>query len=394
MNALSAARSLWRMGVPVDVLAGSNPVTPVRWSRCTRNFVTAGSGDPTNDWRDWLARAEPSVILPCSDEGLELVARHRSEIEEHGHRAVEADDEVLLAMLDKSRTYTLARQVGVPAPATRTLSSTADLADLDGFLFPCAIKPVESHVFVRRFRPAAKGALVASREEAVELLRPILEEGVAMLLTEVVEGTDECCSYYSYLDEDGTPLTHFTKRKLRQYPTRFGLGTYHMTRWQPDVAELGLRFFQGVGLRGVGNVEFKRDARDGQLKLIECNPRFTNAHELVSRSGIDFGRLAYARLTGRPLPPLEHYRENLGLWFPLDDLRALRSYRADGELTSGAWLRSLAHRQVPPYLDPTDPGPSLVNAARFARAAARRVARAARDGSGALSTSPADRYVP
>jgi D-aspartate ligase len=92
-------------------------------------------------------------------------------------------------------------------------------------------------------------------------LEPILDAGHPMLVTEYVPGPDDQYrSYYTYLDHEGEPLVHFTKRKLRQYPTHFGLGSYHLTEWNPEVAELGLRFARGAGLRGLVNVEFKRDA--------------------------------------------------------------------------------------------------------------------------------------
>ena len=53
--------------------------------------------------------------------------------------------------------------------------------------------------------------------------------------------------------------------------------------------DLGLALFGHAGLRGVANVEFKRDPRDGRLKLIECNARFTAANGLLTASGIDLG---------------------------------------------------------------------------------------------------------
>ena len=374
-NALSVARSLWRAAVPVDVLGGSSGDPPASWSRATRHFMRVERGiDPADAWLAWLrSGADESVILPCSDEGLEFIARHRHELEALGHHPAEANDEVVLAMLDKERTYELARDHGIPAPDTAALMSPEDLDSVDEFRYPCAAKPIASHVFARTFTPLAKGAYISDASEARVLLEPILAAGVPMLLTEVVDGTDECCSYYSYLDELGDPLVHFTKRKLRQYPTRFGLGTYHMTKWQPEVAELGLSFFQAIGLRGMGNVEFKRDARDGRLKLIECNPRFTNAQEQVRVSGIDFGLLSYARAAGTQLPPLGPFRENVGFWFPVGDLRALRQYRADGEWTIPAWLRSLPHRQAFPLFSLIDPSPSLHNAARHVKGLSRRV---------------------
>jgi hypothetical protein len=54
-----------------------------------------------------------------------------------------------------------------------------------------------------------------------------------------------------------------------------GNACYHLTDWNPEVGDLSLKLFQWVGLRGLANAEFKRDERDGKLKLIECNARFT-----------------------------------------------------------------------------------------------------------------------
>jgi D-aspartate ligase len=374
LNSLSVARSLWRLGVPVDVFDEGLAESAVRHSRSRRRYhQLRPEQDVAEQWYSRLMEnCEPSVILPCCDDGLELIARERVALESVGHRPVEANDEIVLALLDKAQTYELAREVGIPAPRTMQLTDRADFDAVDETFFPCGTKPINSHVFSRRFRPFGKGTLLRTRQDLVRLVGPILDEGVPMLLTEMVEGTDECCSYYTYLEPDGTPLTHVTKRKLRQFPTRFGLGTYHLMKWDPEVAELGLRFFQGVGLRGLGNLEFKRDARDGTLKLIESNPRFTHANELVRIAGVDFGRLAYSRLAGMPLPPLDSFRDDIGLWFPVDDVRAFREYRRAGELSTVTWISTLLHRQCLPQFDWADPGPSLSNGGRHAVRLARR----------------------
>ena len=60
----------------------------------------------------------------------------------------------------------------------------------------------------------------------------------------------------------------------RVYPVTSGPGCHHITDWIPELREPALRLFRQAGLRGLANVEFKRDDRDGQLKLIECNARF------------------------------------------------------------------------------------------------------------------------
>ena len=63
--------------------------------------------------------------------------------------------------------------------------------------------------------------------------------------------------------------------------------------------ELGLAFLRGAGVRGLANVEFKRDERDGRLKLIECNYRFTAPNEQFRRAGMDLA-LFVVQPAGRP----------------------------------------------------------------------------------------------
>jgi len=375
VTALSVARSLGRAGIPVTILSDGVTDCLARRSRYCRRYVhfeaDAGTGVKAQ-WLQWLERDEAAVVLPCSDEGVELVARHRDRLGAAGHRCIEAADEVLLAMLDKQRTYERAAALGVVSPRTFTAHTRDDASGLlgGGLAYPFAVKPTRSDALVRRVPgiETPKGTVVRDESEFDAALEVLFSAGVGALITEIIPGDDSrFCSYYSYLDEHGEPLLHFTKRKTRQYPIAFGLGTYHVTEWQPDVAEVGLRLFQGMGLRGLGNVEFKRDERDGELKLIECNPRFTMANELARRAGIDFGLVAYNRVVGRALPDVDAFRDGLHMWFPLDDLRALRAYRAAGQLTTAQWVRSLAHVQHFPTFQWRDPVPSLVGARGWLR---------------------------
>ena len=359
--AVSAARSLARSGVRVHALG--HHTDPVRHSRACREFADVGTKEGLAErYMTWLERGPgEGVILPCHDEGVELVARHRPQLERWGYRPIEADDEVALAMLDKERTSALARDAEVPTPRTRSVRTLEDVREAAASLgFPCALKPVRSHVFARHFGITRKLLVAATEAELEAGYEQMHELGVDVLATEIIPGRDDqFVSYYTYMDRDGDPLFHFTKRKLRQFPPHFGLGCYHETTWDPEVADLGLRFFRSIGLRGVGNVEFKRDARDGRLKLIECNHRFTAATDQVRRAGIDIPLLAYNRLVGRPDPPLDGYRTGQRLWLPAADLRAFLALRREGEETTRAYLRSVLRPQHFPMLDLRDPMPTV-----------------------------------
>jgi predicted ATP-grasp superfamily ATP-dependent carboligase len=116
-------------------------------------------------------------------------------------------------------------------------------------------------------------------------------------------------------------------------------------------------------------VEFKRDPRDGKLKLIECNARFTAANGLLTASGYDLGLFVYSRLAGLTPPPLaeRHYVTGRRLWYPAADFFAFQELRRQGRLDLRTWVRSVWHPQVLPYFEWDDPVPSLVLAGRIMR---------------------------
>jgi D-aspartate ligase len=390
-TAVPVARSLGRAGVPVRALGKRSD--PVRGSRHCLEFVDLQAGEGVQQrWLEWLLATEAgSVVLPCSDEGVELVARNRAALTERGLVPIEADDRKMLDVLDKERTHELAIEADVPVPRTMTVKNWDELTRAAGEIgFPAALKPLQAHKFRRLF--TQKGFVAERRSDLEEFFRMSEAAGVDMLVTEMVPGPDQYHSFYTYLDERGEPLFTFTKRKLRQYPITFGAGVYHVMDWNEEVAELGLRFCQRSGLHGLLNVEFKRDARDGRLRMIECNHRFTASTALHLKAGLDVPLFTYNRLIGVAGPPLGWpYKEGIALWYPRADFRAFRAYRRAGQMTTAQYLRSLLRRQHFSLASLRDPGPLLV----ALRPSLRGVLRKLRPGSDAApAEDPGKLHVP
>ncbi|MEK6271332.1 MAG: hypothetical protein AABM42_01620 [Actinomycetota bacterium] len=196
--------------------------------------------------------------------------------------------------------------------------------------------------------------------------------GLQVAVTEIIPGPEtELLLNCGYLDERGEPLTHFTFLQAAPIPAPLRLGLLVVSDWDQAVIDAGLRFLRGVGLRGLFHVEFKRDPRDGELKLLECNHRFTIEAMFAP---IDLPLLTYNRPLGRPLPPARSYRSGVHLWSPVQDVRALLSYRRSGELTFGRWLWSLLHRQRFHAFRWDDPLPTILHhLGRLVRGLRRRV---------------------
>jgi len=236
-----------------------------------------------------------------------------------------------------------------------------DLAALRGHVvYPVAVKPVQSHKFAAVFRK--KLFLVENGDDTLaDKVRQAWKHGIDVFVVEMIPGPDsQLSSYYTYRTAEGENLFHFTKSVIRRWPVNRGNACYHKTGWLPDTAAAGAKFFAAVGLRGLGNIEFKRDPRDGKLKIIEVNARFTAAQELVRRAGVPIDLIVYCHLTGQPVPRVKQSAKDLRYWYPLRDFLGFLELRGRGELSLVGWLKSIATTaHVFPLVSLRDPAPIL-----------------------------------
>lgn len=372
--ALAVGRRLAAAGAPVYGLG--HELDPLRDSRVTAEFVPAGHG-PELQRRalEWLEREGPreGVIFPCDDEPLDMVAHNRERLASWGYAVTESTDEGILAMLDKAATYRIAADAGLATPRWIPLESPAEALEGAAEIgFPCAVKPAVSHEWARHY-PLHTKALTASGPEELEAAVAELGEIEAeLMLVEMVPGGDGLyASLYAYRAPDGRRLAAATKRKVRQFPPGIGQSTLNVLEWDEEVADRGWRLIEAAELEGIAYVEFKRDPRDGELRLIECNHRVVGPTELLDRPGHDLALLAYRRATGEDAGELRALRHDGSalIWPGLDARSAARSIRA-GDLTVFAWARSLMRRLRLPIFRWRDPKPS---AARIARKIVRRL---------------------
>jgi predicted ATP-grasp superfamily ATP-dependent carboligase len=298
--------------------------------------------------------------LAGSDDALEIIALNRKALATRFRLDI-SNPSAQLCMLDKLDTYRAAQVAGVPTPQFWIAESQEHLQALRPLLaYPLIVKPRSTHRFQMLFGAGGRKFFTADGfDDLLRIFQTITEAQLEVLLVEKIPGADDqLCSYYTYIDESGRHLFDFTKRIIRRYPANMGPATYHVTDHNPALRPLAEKLFRQVGLLGLANVEFKRDARDGQLKLIECNARFTAANCLVAASGLDLARFVYHRLTGHPHELPASYVVGRRLWYPIDDLRAYLELRSTGQLGLLQWIRSVLHRQVLPYFDARDPLPS------------------------------------
>ncbi|HKD01601.1 MAG TPA: hypothetical protein VKB77_04205, partial [Terriglobales bacterium] len=97
---------------------------------------------------------------------------------------------------------------------------------------------------------------------------------------------------------------------------------------------------QAIGYKGILDIGYRRDSRDGTYKVLDANPRIGCTFRLFSNGEMDVARALYLNLTDRPIEPSTAAEGRKWIVEDFDLFSAMRSL-IDGELSWKDWARSL-----------------------------------------------------
>ena len=162
-----------------------------------------------------------------------------------------------------------------------------------------------------------------------------------VMVQELIPGGGEAQFSLGAACLEGRPVGSIVARRSRQYPVRFGhSSSYVETVDAPEVERDARRLLEAIGYSGLVEVEFKRDPRSGELKVLDVNPRLWTWFTLGARAGVDFPYLGHQLARGER--PAEA-RARAGVrWVRMGtDLLAAAAEIREGQLTPAAYVRSL-----------------------------------------------------
>lgn len=284
---------------------------------------------------------EPAILFPTSDAFVLFISRFRDELKQY-FLFILPPEEVIELIINKKKQYELAEKANIPYPKTFFPQNVDDLAEIKKNLkFPVFIKPVYSYKWQQKFY-GIKGFKVNNSEELKSTFTHIHSTGIEIMIQEIIPGSNT--NHYKvnvYINENNEILVVFTLRKIRQYPTEFGVGSCVESIYDKELIALGLKFFREINYRGVGSIEFKRDERDGKLKLIELNPRYWQQNYLATVCGVNFPLIQYLDLIGQNPKPQTKFRIGVKWLDPIADFQSSWDYFKRGKLTPWQWFKSI-----------------------------------------------------
>ena len=303
---LSVTRSLGKRGIRV-IVGDTSRIAIGKFSRYCHETLTYP--DPVADPDAFVAfllkfvrQRRIDLIIPASEPTVELLARHKSVLENYT-RIPLPDYEIVKKALDKALTFKAAIRAGVPCPKTWFIENEAEAVSLaDDLEYPVIIKP-------RRATGALGYQEVFSKDAFVRTYEAVHRTFPLPLVQEFIPDGGGKYSCGPIFNAQGGLKATFVHNYLRQLPCNAGVGTLACSIRNDAVLESALRLLRALNWYGVAEVEFKTDPRDGLPKLLEINPRFWGMSQVAVCAGMDLPYHLFAMTVLNDQTPCSVYRE-------------------------------------------------------------------------------------
>ncbi|HEY2497892.1 MAG TPA: ATP-grasp domain-containing protein [Candidatus Angelobacter sp.] len=310
--ALETVQSLGRAGVQVDVAAENKDCLAMH-SRYVACRLLQPSQTHAGDFHAWLRLQDKqrnyALIVPATEASL-LGVRLLEEKDPLRLKTVIPSNNSLDVALDKEKTWQLARELGVPVPASDLILSVAEIGHVKQF--PVVLKPTHSKVTIAGELRTLAVAVVKNEAERQEQLRRWLP------LTPVQQQqyVFGCGVGVELLFSRGQKVWHFAHKRMHEYPLTGGASSYRRSIIPPpDMLRDAEKLLTALKWHGVAMIEFKMDAQ-GRYWLMEINPRLWGSVALSLDAGVNFplGLLQVARgeqPVSQPLYKSNYYTRDL-----------------------------------------------------------------------------------
>ncbi|RLK51649.1 ATP-grasp domain-containing protein [Alkalispirillum mobile] len=290
--ALKVLYCLHRLGARTDLVDLRRP-SMARYSRYRSGHRGLHLDDTSPDG---LARFGEALQAYCQQRGIEAVVGgdilaagiiHAVSGQLTNTLAFPASPLSTLGMLDdKWRFQTFMVKHDIPCPRAICLESTEDVDNIEtqGLRFPLVIKPLygeSSHGIVRVAEPGAIHHHLASGGRHARF--PLLAQ-------EYAPGFD---ADLSVLAKDGEVLCHVLQSRRSDCSLAFFE--------DESVLEIGRQIVRAANYTGVANIDVRIDEHTGEVRVLECNPRFWYTLQASLWAGLNFVEAGFAVARGEPV---------------------------------------------------------------------------------------------
>jgi predicted ATP-grasp superfamily ATP-dependent carboligase len=344
-GALGVMRSLGRLGVRTY---GVHPTRhpPASFSKYCRNVFTLDLDrtppERSVDCLSDIARRLGGIplLMPTNDESALFVAHNASHLQRDFVFPVNSV-EVVWSLYNKKAMYRLAKRLSIPTPDTIFPMSRKEVLEFcERARYPVMLKASDN---IHTSRHAGKKMVIARSKDELIRQYQAMEDGShpTLMIQEYIPGADDSVWMLNgYFDEHSECLFSLTAKKIHQTPVYTGMTALGVCLPNAAVESATRSLVKAVGYRGILDIGYRYDARDGQYKLLDVNPRLGATFRLfVGHDGMDVTRAEYLHFTGQPVPLSSMCVGRKWILEDADLVSCIRYYR-DGALNLRGWIGS------------------------------------------------------
>ena len=303
-QALGALRTLAKKDIPIVVLDFHRSIS--KYSKYKKRFYKSPNPSYAEVYANYLidlAQKEKLhgwVIFPNNDEVIYVLSRFKHVLKEY-YRIPTQDWNITRKIYDKKYTYQIAKDNNIPIPKTYYTTNLRELLRLD-LKFPLVIKPSIRPNFYNKIK--TKAFRINNEKELINtynMVSSVIDHS-EILVQEFIPGGPNYLYSFSPFFKNGKVVTGVAARRTRQHPMDFGhASTFAELVYMPELQRIAQKFLKLIDFYGIAEVEFMKDSRNGQYKLIEVNPRVWGWHTLAIAAGVDLPYLLYQDMIGKDI---------------------------------------------------------------------------------------------
>ena len=308
LGALSIFRTLGYLGVEVHCVTNDKKAFALKSRYCRKSHFFAYDMEPPARLVEMLLdlarefRTRP-ILIATSDETSIIVANHFDEIS-GAYLIAQNSGPIVRELADKMSMFDLAMRHGVPVPRTilpgNEQEARRHAAEVN---YPVMLKGAMGNRLHER--TGKKMVVVHNADELIEQYLELEDpEQPNLMIQELIPGGDDQVYIFNgYFDANSDCRAAFTGRKIRQFPVHVGCASLGECCWVQEVADITIAFMKEIGYRGILDIGYRKDPRDGTYKVLDINPRVGQAFRLfVAEDNLDVVRALYLDQTGQAFP--------------------------------------------------------------------------------------------
>lgn len=361
IQGLGVARICAKLGLEVH-LFNEDKLCVTRFSRtCTKFYQFKGEQDLLAKLLKHNVPKHQALLMPTNDRWVGFLADNYDKLSEW-YRLSVPEPEITDICYNKIKTYTRAREMGIPIPESHFPKTIEEVEALkDTIEYPVIIKPAVMHKFYSKL-----GKKVYLCRNAFELLENYRLATDVIIPDEIIiqeflaGGPTKLYSFGSFCSGDKV-WGSFIANRIRQKPMDFGISTtFARTVLNPRIDELAKRFLTGIEYFGVSETEFMYDEKTGDFKLIEINPRTWKWHTISNSIGINLIGMLVDYLNGQALEEQHNQIADIAWTERLTDTYVVITEAMKGRLNYKDYAQSMMYKKEYACFSWKDPLPGVM----------------------------------